>query len=333
MGNCYQRNPTEVNCSQLWEAFSNGAKMDNNVVNISYYEAFFSMANFSSPLDQAIFWSGNMGFAAALSSDGDKFTMLEETSTGFILNGLNWCGLPYSNGTAPDFDYVNVCPFYSTGTYFGTQAIWQRCSQMFAQNAMGDINVLLQPTPLYTNGPYLAVRNTSIFYTIEYPNLDVSKVTSIRLLVLKNTTYAPDEVCGSGTLQMLSQNIAQRFNFAPTCIDDSQQLISILCDGDAKTAAAECILAVFSHQSQPAPTTSPLVIEKWALSTTVILTVAMVLIMSLVGYIYYTRSKLQSQPENTSTKYEQMTSPLLENPDIILSTNEVFVSFVSYRRF
>jgi hypothetical protein len=81
-GKCFERNPTGTNCSQLWETFSYGAMMDMFTVTTQDFQPFFNVANFSTPVGESLFWSGNMDFANVLSDGGDKFTMLEETSTG-----------------------------------------------------------------------------------------------------------------------------------------------------------------------------------------------------------------------------------------------------------
>lgn len=83
--------------------------MDMSIVRLPDFNSFFEQTNFMSPRDNALFWSGNKDFANRLSQDGSKFTTLEETSTGFVLNGLNWCGSRYVEGVPPSFDYVNSC--------------------------------------------------------------------------------------------------------------------------------------------------------------------------------------------------------------------------------
>jgi len=42
----------------------------------------------------------------------------------------------------------------------------------------------------------------------------------IVIIQLKNTTLAPDELCGKGSLLTLAARIEERFNFTPKCIDD-----------------------------------------------------------------------------------------------------------------
>jgi hypothetical protein len=126
------------------------------------------------------------------------------------------------------------------------QGLWQGCSKAFAQNVVGAVNVLLQPQPLfYTSGPYphfllllipsfclifrsyVAYRTNSVFATVELPNMNVSQVTSITLLLLINDQEAPSEVCGSGSLKTLSEQIFRKFNFYPTCIDEPKVSFTI----------------------------------------------------------------------------------------------------------
>jgi len=244
-GKCYERNPTGVNCTELFSAFSSAAMLGNNILNDSYYEPFFALANLSTPQDNILFWSGNQAFALALANDGTRYTTVEETSTGYILNGLNWCGVP--DASPPRFDYTNPCLYPRNATYYGTQGVWAQCSQRFAAGASGHVSILLQASQLnYNSGPYLAFRNTSVFYQIELPSLNRSKVTNATVLLISNKTLAPNEVCGSGTLLELNDMMQKHLNFTPLCVDDPQKIYEILCPSDS-TGTAQCLAATLAY--------------------------------------------------------------------------------------
>lgn len=51
-----------MNCTQLWETFSVAAQTNNFQVTDANYNSFFEIANFSTPKDGILFWSGNQVF-------------------------------------------------------------------------------------------------------------------------------------------------------------------------------------------------------------------------------------------------------------------------------
>jgi ADP-ribosyl cyclase 1 len=248
LGKCFDKNPAGTDCYSLYGNFSAAGQMDNSNVTDASYDAFFAIANFSTPKSSILFWSGNMAFALAISSNDPRFVTVEETSTGYILNGLSWCGTPDNNG----WNYDSPCYYPSNSTYYGTQGVWTRASQMFAHGAHGSVYVLLQPASIGGNPPvYQAFRNTSIFSQTELPNMSTDNVTDITILLLKNHTSAPDEVCGKGSVLVLESRIKQKFNFMPKCIDDPQKIYSLLCPRSTQVSA-QCLAAtlVYTYETQ-----------------------------------------------------------------------------------
>jgi len=294
VGKCLERNPVGTNCSELWRTFEQGASLDMRYVTDQDFTPFFDVANFTSPLDNALFWSGNKDFANRLAADGTKFTTLEETSTGFILNGLSWCGSAFVNGTSPSFDYVNSCSYVRNDTYFGSQGVWNNCSQKFAENAAGKINVILQPQQLgFNTGPWMAYRNTSIFHLIELPAMNVSLITSIRILLLANTTRAPTEKCGSGSLLDLHNEIVAKFHFEPECVDDPEKIIGVLCDG-GQDNTPECLAAYMTARDENRDGLSARATLVWAIFTTCLSAVLLITAIALAANLMKTKSKYVS---------------------------------------
>jgi len=298
MGKCFEKNPASadslsaplVNCSELWESFAAGAQKDMRMVTDNDFKPFFQVAKFNSPKDNALFWSGNKNFANRLAADGTRFTTLEETSTGYILNGLSWCGKSFVNGTQPAFDYVNACDYAQNASYYGSQGVWNSCSRYFATSVTGGVNVLLQPVRLYYNsGPFLAYRNTSIFKLIELPSMNTQTVTNIRILLLINTTSAPLEQCGSGSLKDLSDDIVAKFHFAPTCIDDPEKIIAVLCD-EGQENTPECMAAYMTAHEESRS------ILAWAIIGTCASAVLLVAVIVLVFNIAKMRKQLHYAP-------------------------------------
>lgn len=282
LGKCYDRNPVGTNCSLLWSLFSSAAALDNTVVSNANYAPFFEVANFSTGPNRALFWSGNMAFALAVASNDPRYVTVEETSTGYVMNSLVWCGAP--GAQPPAFDYVGPCPYPSNDTYYGMQGVWSTTSALFAQGASGNISVLLEPQPQYRNsGVYQAYRNTSIFSQIEIPNMDTSKIQSMSILLLKNPTKAPDEVCGQGSLLVLQNEIYQKFGFNSTCVDEPGDIYDLFCpDG---TSSAQCLAATLVYTR--ALVASPEIEDDrpWAIATTVLMAVFVLITLVLAALL------------------------------------------------
>jgi len=230
-------------CNKLWGTFSSAAMMDMSMVTDKEFQPFYDSADFSTLPDNALFWSGSKDFANRLATDGTYFTTLEETNTGYILNGMSWCGSQFVPNVPPSFDYEDSCDFVQNATYYGAQGVWKKCSQYFAAGVSGNITILLQPQPyVYGGGPYLAYRNTSIFAQIELPNINPAKVTAIRLLVITDTTNAPQEKCGSGSVNQLYADIVKKFNKVPECVDNPADVLAVLCLHQDDNSP-ECVVA------------------------------------------------------------------------------------------
>jgi len=290
-GKCYEKNPENTNCTELWATFALGAEMDMTRVTNADFDPFFTIANFSSSPNNALFWSGNKGFANRLSQDGTRFTTLEETSTGFVLNGLSWCGNPYENGTSPSFDYINSCNYSQSPGYFGSQGVWNRCSQGFAAGVSGAITILLQPQYLYyDHGPILAYRNTSIFAVIELPSMHPQQITQVTILLLANKTLASEEVCGSGSLKELQAAIVNQLKIEPSCVDDPEKIIGILCD-NGNESTPECMAAYMTAHETPDTKQNDRGILVWAIIGT---SVSSVLLLAVI-VLAYNLSKIKKQ--------------------------------------
>jgi len=283
LGKCYDKNPTGTDCHALYGNFSNAAMTDNSLVTDDLYTPFFTIANFSTPESSILFWSGNMAFALAISSNDPRFVTVEETSTGYVLNGLSWCGTP--NHT---YNYDSPCYYPSNDTYYGTQGVWTRASKAFAQGAHGSVYVLLQPSSIGGTPPvYQAFRNSSIFGQTELPNMNPGIVTDITILLLRNSTSAPNEKCGHGTLLTLERMIQTKFNFTPKCIDEHKRIYSLLCPENT-AVSAQCLAATLVYAYE---TAHALDYHAWAIATTVLTGVLFVLVLVLVARMYRSGTK------------------------------------------
>lgn len=257
--------------------------MDNTVVNDTDYAPFFQIANFSTAPSSTLFWSGNMAFALAVSSNDVRFVTIEETSTGYVTNGLTWCGLP--GASPPAFDYIGPCVYNTNSTYYGMQSYWSQGSAHFAQGASGNISILLQPQPMVSGNTsvFMAYRPSSIFYQIELPNMNPTQIQNITVLLLRNESFAPGEVCGNGSLVDLQRDIMNKFGFNYTCIDDPTIIYNIFCPNG--TTSGQCLAAtlVYTESLQKMLREKDDKYLGWAIAVTVIAAVFFVVIIFLVA--------------------------------------------------
>lgn len=172
--------------------------------------------------------------------------------------------------------------------------MWNQCSHFFATNASGAITVLLQPQNLYyDHGPVIAFRNTSIFSMIELPSMNTSSITSITILLLANKTLAPDEICGHGSLVDLRNAIYTKFHFEPSCVDDPEKIIGILCQ-DGQEHTPECMAAYMTaHNTPPDDGISRRELLVWA----IIGTSASGVMLLAVIVLAYNVIKMRAQPQ------------------------------------
>jgi hypothetical protein len=102
-------------------------------------------------------------------------------------------------------------------------------------------------------------------------------VSSVTALVLKNTTLAPKEHCGSGSLLALQDAVKAKFNFSLTCIDDPTELFILFCPPGV--VSAQCMAASLVYQHETSNTINH---QTWAISATVVAGVLFILLVVVI---------------------------------------------------
>ncbi|XP_078620451.1 ADP-ribosyl cyclase/cyclic ADP-ribose hydrolase-like [Branchiostoma floridae x Branchiostoma japonicum] len=202
----------EVDCTDLWEkffgAFSYREPCDQTA---SSYDPFFQAATLETPVNRTLFWSGTNALAHLYSDEGRRYSTLEDTLPGHVLNGLRWCG----SARAPGYN-CTVCPQCQNRPF------WPEASKFFAQRARGDVFLVLNGTRRDASGnPEDAFKATSIFARSELPSLNKAAVSTIHVWVLHDLGVDPpySESCGKGSLRRLDQ-ILSHDGFRMICQDD-----------------------------------------------------------------------------------------------------------------
>ena len=153
---------------------------------------------------------------------------MEDTLAGFLLNNLRFC----SSLGKQDFDY-SLCP---VNCGIRNVTFWYAASADFARKASGYINIVLNGTR--TNG---AVSNTSTFFLYELPNLNSTKVKSLKVLLL----HAPDQVkyetCKNPKTLVDLQKALTDKNILYQCEDNPKSIQAFMCFQDSTTKECQSV--------------------------------------------------------------------------------------------
>jgi len=219
----------EAYCEELWARFNDTASLPSYEQTNITWAPFFDISDFSTPKDNAMLWSGSYTFSQTLLY---KYTTLEETLTGYIINGLWWCPADVIN---EPFNTTAPCAFNDSppSGYYGLAPVWREASRRFAAGITGEVTVLLQSRFDYASPNALPVtfRSDSIFATVELPTLDPNAVTNLVVLYLPgDRQYFGIENCNNGTLLALRQAVTAKFTDYATqyyCFDDIKLIVKL----------------------------------------------------------------------------------------------------------
>lgn len=218
----YLQNPSKVDCQELWRAFFRSFAFRGPCEATSDdYAHFFDMYEEKPLTDRVLFWSGTRELTHTYSRLYDKFTTLEDTLAGFLMNGLIWCGS--KKGSGMDF---NSCPYECSKQ----KPFWGQAAEKLAKRARGVVHVMLNGTrqhfldkqifPSFMDDSYLAENQLS--------SLPVRDVTEFRILVGHTLHHKSLERCDNLTVLEL-QNRAKARGLKTTCFDNPYFIRHLLC--------------------------------------------------------------------------------------------------------
>ncbi|XP_051891974.1 ADP-ribosyl cyclase/cyclic ADP-ribose hydrolase 1 [Pristis pectinata] len=225
MGRCFDYletiNPSTrgKSCSEIWESFLKAfSGKDPCNIRKEDYGPFLKLADHDIPVNQSIFWSRTKELLFKFTDVTKKFMPLESTLTGYLLNGLDWCG----TACRPGLNYES-CPEWNECENNAQRSFWRAASENYAAKARGEVSVMLNGS---TN--VNAFRKTSIFGEIELANLDLEKVTSVHLWIIDSINGPDKESCGVGSVAEL-ESILQEKNVNYTCKDNYGPVQMLQC--------------------------------------------------------------------------------------------------------
>ncbi|XP_078267112.1 ADP-ribosyl cyclase/cyclic ADP-ribose hydrolase 2-like [Rhinoraja longicauda] len=213
------------NCAEIWEEFLkvfNGK--DPCSIKEQDYKKYLSFAEHAIPVNQSIFWSQTKAITFMFSHVTDTFMPLEDTLTGYLVDGLNWCGSRNIKG--PNFE---SCPKWNDCENNAARSFWRAASKIYASKAQGVVTVML-------NGSSTAdtFRDNSIFAEIEVGNLDRKKVTLVRLWIIDNLMGPDNESCGRGSVAELEMILKEK-TIQYVCEDNYRPVQILQCVNNADT--------------------------------------------------------------------------------------------------
>lgn len=254
LGRCYEYQLNTIgpkaekwkNCNTIWDAFHKAFAHKNPCdPKSSDYEPFFKATGMQE-LSKSLFWSGTYKVAHVYSDSGDRYTTLEDTLAGYLVNGLTWCGKKtdlLSSTKSDGIDY-DSCPDRSVCDY--TTEFWGLASETFARHARGIARVMLNGSRVDSNGTPTPYRRDSFFAKYELPNLQVGKVSELMIIVVHTNDPTGTSVgCDTDSIIMLEKDAKKR-GLKVTCYDDPDDVRHILCTDTP--LSSKCL---FRHYSNP----------------------------------------------------------------------------------
>ncbi|KAJ7328113.1 hypothetical protein OS493_025513 [Desmophyllum pertusum] len=220
---------TWKNCSKIWEALY-GAFAYKNPCNLTFadYKPYFDEVGMADIYNKSLFWSGTYRAVHLYSEFGARFTTLEDTMTGWIVNGLTFCGNGnLSRSTTDGIDY-DSCPNWSKNCDY-TAPFWGPASKIIAENSRGIVRVMVNGSRVSGDGKHRpAYKRESFFGKYELPSFQVDKITKLMILVIHTIHGTEYERCGKSSIKLLQEDAKGR-GISVSCHDDPDDVRHILC--------------------------------------------------------------------------------------------------------
>ncbi|XP_073256601.1 ADP-ribosyl cyclase/cyclic ADP-ribose hydrolase-like [Porites lutea] len=228
LGRCYEYQelktvgPKKKDCNKIWEAFHQAfAYKDPCNLPFDDYQPFFDATEMQE-LPKSLFWTGTYKVAHVYSDRGLRYTTLEDTFAGYLVDGLTWCGKKTNEGI--DYD---SCPDRRVCNY--TTAFWGLASMTFAKHARGTVRVMLHGSRVDLDGKIVPYRADSFFAKYELPYLQVGKVSELMIIVVHTTDPKGKSVgCDHDSIIKLKNDAEQR-GLKVTCYEDPADVRHIMC--------------------------------------------------------------------------------------------------------
>ena len=121
-------------------------------------------------------WSGTRQITHELSDFNTRFTALEDTFAGYLLDGMKWCGMIHE----PGINYKH-CPYECAKQ----KAFWGAAAKKMAERSEGIVYVVINGTRQHWNDKQIfsAYMMDSYMARNQIPNLNPDKVTEVRIMV------------------------------------------------------------------------------------------------------------------------------------------------------
>ena len=252
--NC-EINLSDFNCSQIWNSFSKVVVNKNPCqVSIEDFDQFLRLTSHPYPTHRSIFWSGT--YQAVHQSKYRKYCCLlinnqflvsrlkgdwtlEDTLSGFLLDGLNFCSDNKSG------NFLTVCP---SDCVTRSNPFWNAISKNYATKATDRVVVVLNGTRSYG-----ALSNQSTFFNYELPFFNFAKINHFQIILLHSPDMPKYETCQMPKTLNILKNILQSNKVAYECIDDNFYLKNFKCIQNQNLPECQKFFSAFSKTSKATP--------------------------------------------------------------------------------
>lgn len=232
MGKCWDyqnrfRLEEPVECRRLWEAFIAGFSYKEPCdTTLEDYKYFFEMIHEGPLVNKSMLWSGSHDITHELSSFNARFTALEDTFAGYLLDGMQWCGMIQE----PGINY-NHCPYECAKQ----KAFWGAAAKQMAKRSEGIVYAVINGTRQHWKDKQIfsAYMMDSYMARNQVPNLDAKKVKEVRIMVTHSLHRKVLERCGLFSVNKLQKQI-ESLGIKTSCVDDPLSIRALMCLDYAK---------------------------------------------------------------------------------------------------
>ncbi|KAM8939537.1 ADP-ribosyl cyclase/cyclic ADP-ribose hydrolase 2-like [Pelodytes ibericus] len=225
IGRCYEYseivNPSvgRKNCSEIWEAFKAVfIRKDPCSISPSDYELYINLTFHHIPENKSLFWENNRDLVHRLSDRTNRYMPLGDTLTGWLGDGLNWCGTTEDAG----IDYSS-CPTTAECEHNAVESFWRIASVNYARHSYGEIQIMLNGS---TPGGAFPV--PSFLADYEIPNFKTDKISKINIWVMDDIGGADIDSCGEHTVAVLESMLASK-HLLYNCWDNYRTVKILQC--------------------------------------------------------------------------------------------------------
>ncbi|XP_041347482.1 ADP-ribosyl cyclase/cyclic ADP-ribose hydrolase-like [Gigantopelta aegis] len=238
---CDNRKSTKRNCSEVTETFIKSFSHRKQCnISLGSFDNFVRLTRHDVTSIKRLFWTGVYSIVHKYSRATSRMVTLEDTMTGYLIDGLRFCAQSDDPGMifgsdCPGFSDTSSCPWNAEYSF------WASASKNFACEARGEASLMINAS---RSPAFIA---NSFFATWEVPNLS-SSLSKLNILMVTIPGEDKKETCGSDSILALKSLLTDK-NITSSCTDEPTDVLSVLCLDHLEKEVCRRLLVITSSQS------------------------------------------------------------------------------------